>query len=115
MPRVPLYGIAMSDLVTRNSGGCQNEMCFQRGVAWAVHERAQENGFKVAAVISQMRMRLTKGRDDLRHLETEDAVLIGQGRAMAVGIAFMAFGCMGPDLDALTCQRRAVTGPSDGA
>ncbi|KKL79792.1 hypothetical protein LCGC14_2011260 [marine sediment metagenome] len=76
-------------------------MRLEAAIPGACHHRPQENGFELCAVMGEMAMGLPEGRHDLRHLEAEYTVGIGQGRAMALGVALMPFGCMGPDLDAL--------------
>ena len=58
---------------------------------------------------------LAEGRDDLGHLEAEGTVGIGQGGAVALGIAFVSFGGVCPYLDALACEGRAIARAAHGA
>ena len=82
-------------------------MRLEAGVARAWHDWAEEHRVEVAAVIGEMTVRLAEGGHDLGHFEPELAVFIGERRAVAVRVAFVAFGGMGPDLDALTGERRS--------
>ena len=50
----------------------------------ASHHRAQEHSLKLAAVIGEVAMRLAKNGNNLRHIETERAVLIGESGAMTL-------------------------------
>src|SRR5438045_1472379 len=90
-------------------------MRLEAGVFGAAHHRTQKDGFEFAAVIGEMTMRLAEDRNDLRHLEPELAVLVGQRGAMALRLVLLAFGGVRPDLDALPGQRRAVAGAAHGA
>ena len=54
-------------------------------------------------------MGLSEGGNDLGHLEAEFAPCIAERCAVAVPVAFMPFGRMGPDLDADARKRRAVS------
>jgi hypothetical protein len=42
------------------------------------HHGTEKDGFEFAAVIGEVTMRLAEDRNDLRHLETELAVLVGE-------------------------------------
>src|SRR3954451_23466377 len=97
------------------SGPLQHEVRLETGLLGAPHHRAQEHGFEFAAVIGEVAVRLAEDRDDLRHLETELAVLVGQRGAMALRLMLLAFGGVRPDLDALPGQRRPVPGAAHGA
>src|SRR3954470_6291477 len=90
-------------------------MRFQAGFLCAPHHRPEEHGFELTAVIGEVAMRLAEDRNDLRHLEPELAVLVGQRGAMALRLVLLPFGGVCPDLDALTCERRPVAGAAHGA
>lgn len=60
-------------------------------------------------------MRLAEDGNDLRHLEPERAVLVGQRGAVTLRLVLLAFDRVCPDLDALTGKRRPVTGTAHGA
>src|SRR3954468_13194600 len=81
----------------------------------AAHHGTQEDGFELTAVISEVTMRLAEDRNDLRHLETERAVLVGERGAMTLRLMFLPFRRVRPDLDALASERCAVAGAADGA
>src|SRR3954468_11242352 len=87
------------------SGRLKDEVRLEAGFLCAPHHRSQENGFEFTAVIGEVAMRLAEDGNDLRHLEPELAVLVGERGAMALRLVLLAFGGVRPDLDALTCQR----------
>src|SRR3954447_7791672 len=89
-------------------------MRFQAGFLWAPHHRPQEDGFEFTAVIGEMTMRLAEDRNDLRHLETELAVLVGERGAMTLRLVLLPFDGVRPDLDALACKRCPVAGAAYG-
>src|SRR5262245_64315691 len=60
-------------------------------------------------------MRLAEDGNDLRHLKTERAVLVGERGAMALRLVFPPFGRVRPDLDALPGKRSPVAGAAHGA
>src|SRR6056297_306814 len=101
-PQIRRVRICGMPVTRRRSGGLQDEMRLEAGVARAWHHGAEEHRLEVAAVIGEMAVGLAEGGHDLRHFEPEHAVFIGERRAVAVRIAFVPFGGMGPDLDALT-------------
>src|SRR3954466_13125559 len=90
-------------------------MRLEAGVFCAAHHRPQKHGFEFPAVIGEVTMRLAEDRNDLRHLETELAVLVGQRGAMTLRLVLLAFGGVRPDLDALPGQRSAVARAAHGA
>ena len=53
-------------------------------VVHAGHDRAQEYGLVLAAVIGQVPVRLAEGGNDLGHLQAELAILVGEGRAVTL-------------------------------
>src|SRR3954447_8090897 len=99
---------------TRSDRG-KDEVRLQAGLLRAPHHRTQKHGFEFAAVIGEMTMRLAEDGNDLRHLETELAVLVGQRGAMTLRLVLLAFGGVRPDLDALPGQRSAVACAAHGA
>jgi len=90
-------------------------MRFQAGVFRAPHDGSQEDGLEVAAVIGKMAMGLSERRNDLRHFQAKSAFCVRQRRPVALRIALVALGRVGPDLDALAGKRRPVAGAADGA
>src|SRR4051794_1790683 len=92
----------------------KDEVRLQAGLLCAPHHRTQEHGFEFAAVVSEVAVRLAEDRDDLRHLETERAVLVGERGAMTLRLVLLAFGGVRPDLDALPGERRPVAGAAHG-
>src|SRR5262245_44904927 len=60
-------------------------------------------------------MRLAKDGNDLRYLETERPVLVGERGAMALRLVLPTFGRMRPDLDALPGKRSPVACAAHGA
>src|SRR4051794_8647196 len=93
----------------------KDEVRLQAGLLCAAHHGTQEHGFEFAAVIGEMTMRLAEDRNDLRHLETELAVLVGERGAMTLRLVLLAFGGVRPDLDALPGQPRPLAGAAHGA
>ncbi len=83
-------------------------MGLEAGIARTGYDGAQKDGLEIAAVIGQVTVGLAKGGHDLRHLQPEHAVGVGEGGAVALRVAFVALGGMGSDLDALSGQRHAV-------
>src|SRR3954464_8305957 len=90
-------------------------MRLQALIFCAPQHRTEKDGFKVTAVVGEMTMRLAEDRNDLRHLETEPAVLVGERRAMTLRLMFLPFRRVRPDLDALAAERCAVAGAAHGA
>src|SRR6056297_3063259 len=93
------------------SGGLQDEMRLEAGVVRTWHHGAEEHRFEITAAIGEVAMRLAERGHDLWHFEPELAVFIGERRAVAVRVAFVAFGGMSPDLDALTGERTRPAQP----
>src|SRR4051812_20889390 len=62
-----------------------------------------------------MTMRLAKDGNDLRHLETEHPVLVGERGSMTLRLMLLPFGRVGPNLDALSGKRRPVACAAYGA
>src|SRR5262245_48220482 len=57
---------------------------------------------------------LAEGRDDLRHLEAEGPVRVGERGSMALRVRLVSLGGMRPDLDALAREGRPVAGAAHG-
>src|SRR3954453_22843710 len=72
----------------------KDEVRLQAGLLCAPHHRTQEHGFEFAAVIGEMAVRLAEDRNDLRHLETERAVFVGERGAMTLRLVLLPFGGM---------------------
>ena len=53
-------------------------------------------------------MRLAEDRNDLRHLQTERPVLVGERRAVTLRFVLLPFGRVRPYLDALSREWRPV-------
>src|SRR5215213_418006 len=90
-------------------------MRLQALILGAAHHRTEKDGFEFTAVVGEMTMRLAEDRNDLRHLETEPAVLVGERGAMTLRLMFLPFRRVRPDLDALAAERCAVAGAAHGA
>src|SRR3954468_18463310 len=79
----------------------KDEVRLQAGLLCAPHHRPQKDGFEFTAVIGEVAMWLAKDGNDLRHLETECPVLVGERGAMALRFVLLPLGRVRPDLDAL--------------
>src|SRR3954447_19036775 len=93
----------------------KDKVRLEAGLFCAPHHRTQKHGFELAAVIGEMTVRLAEDRNDLRHFQTELAVLVGQRGAMTVRFLLLPFRSVRPDLDALPGKRRAVAGAAHRA
>ena len=76
-------------------------MRLQALILRAPHHRTEKDGFEFPAVVGEMTMRLAEDRNELRHLETEPAVLVGERGAMTLRLMFLPFRRVRPNLDAL--------------
>src|SRR6478752_8364786 len=83
------------------SGRLKHEVRLEAGFLCAPHHRPQKHGFELTAVIGEVTMRLAEDGNDLRHLEPELAVLVGERGAMTLRLVLLPFGRVRPDLDAL--------------
>lgn len=81
----------------------------------APHHRTQKDGFEFTAVIGEVTMRLAKNGNNLRHLETERPVLVGERGSMTLRFVLLPFGCVRPNLDALPGKRSPVACAAYGA
>src|SRR6195256_4007386 len=95
-------------LFPTRSGWLKHEVRLEAGLFCASHHGTQEDGFEFTAVIGEVTMRLAEDGNDLRHLEAELAVLVGERGAMTLRLVLLAFGRVRPDLDALAGQRSPV-------
>src|SRR6201999_2301919 len=90
--------ISTPSLATR-SDRLKDEVRFQAGLLCAPHHRTQKDGFEFTAVIGEVTVRLAKDGNDLRHLETEHPVLVGQRGPVTLRLMLLPFGRVRPDLD----------------
>src|ERR1043166_6193025 len=60
-------------------------------------------------------MRLAKDWNNLRHLKTEHAVLVGERGSMTLRLMLLSFGRVRPNLDALPGERSPVARAAYGA
>src|SRR5271155_5470488 len=60
-------------------------------------------------------MRLAKDGNNLRYLETEHPVLVGERGSMSLRLVLLPFGRVRPNLDALPGKRSPVARAADGA
>src|SRR5262245_54821647 len=88
-------------MIPIRSGRLQDEVRLQAGILYASHHRPQKDGFEFTAIIGEVTMRLAEDGDDLRHLQTERPVLVGERGSMTLRLMLPALGRVRPDLDAL--------------
>src|SRR6476469_8129848 len=88
-------------LFPTRSDRLKDEVRLQAGLFCAPHHGTQKDGFEFAAVIGEVTMRLAKDRNNLRHLETELAVLVGERGPMTSLVFLPPFSRVRPNLDAL--------------
>src|SRR5262245_20252607 len=60
------------------SGRLKDEVRLQAGFLGASHHGTEKDGLELAAVVGEVTMRLAENGNDLRHFETELAVLVGE-------------------------------------
>src|SRR5215510_2014455 len=97
------------------SGRLKDEVRFQAGLFRAPHHGTQKDGFEFTAVIGEVTMRLAEDGNNLRHLETELTVLVGEGGSMTLRLVLLPFGRVRPNLDALPGKRSPVACAAYGA
>src|SRR6478609_9210437 len=110
--------VALANLIPlfpTRSGRLKDEMRLEAGLFCASHHGAQKDSFEFTAVISEVTVRLAKDRNDLRHLEPELAVLVGERGPMTLRLVLLPFGRVRPNLDALPGERRPVACAAYGA
>src|SRR6478672_9524479 len=93
----------------------KDEVRLQAGLFCAPHHGTEKDGFEFTTVIGKVAMRLAKDRNDLRHLETEHPVLVGERRPMTLRFVLLPFGRVRPNLDALPGERSPVACAAYGA
>src|ERR1044072_2213440 len=87
------------------SGRLKDEVRLQAGLFRAPHHGTQKHCLEFTAVIGEVTMRLAKDGNDLRHLETERPVLVGERGSMTLRFVLLPFGRVRPNLDALPSER----------
>src|SRR6476620_607441 len=97
------------------SGRLKDEVRLQAGFFCAPHHGTQKDGFEFTAVIGEVTMRLAKDGDNLRHLETERPVLVGERGSMTLRLVLLSFGRVRPNRDALPGERSPVACAAYGA
>src|SRR5882757_2490856 len=70
----------------------KDEVRLQAGLFCAPHHGTQKDGFEFTAVIGEVTMRLAEDGNDLRHLKTELAVLVGERSSMTLRLVLLPFG-----------------------
>src|SRR3954464_13902861 len=97
------------------SGRLKDEVRLQALVSCAPHHRAEKHSLELTAIIGEVTKRLAEDRNDLGHLETELAVLVGERGPVTLRLVLLPFGRVRPYLDALSGERSPVAGPAYGA
>src|SRR5437016_8555872 len=97
------------------SGQLKDEVRLEAGLFCAPHHGTEKDGFELTAVIGEVTMRLPEDRNDLRHLEAELTVLVGERGAVTLRLVLLPFGRVRPDLDALAGERSPVACAAYGA
>src|SRR5262245_6053941 len=116
--RAPQIRVAFASLIPlfpTRSGWLQGEVRLEAGLFCAPHHGTQKHGFEFPAVIGEVTMRLAEDRNDLRHLETELAVLVGERGPVTLRLVLLPFGRVRPNLDALPGERSPVACAAYGA
>src|ERR1700760_4212080 len=102
-------------LFPTRSGRLKDEVGLEAGLFCAPHNGTQEDGFEFATVIGEVAMGLAKDRNNLRHLETERPVLVGERGAVTLRLVLLPFGRVRPNLNALPGKRSPISRAADGA
>src|SRR3954464_7185803 len=97
------------------SGRLKDEVRLQALVSCAPHHRAEKHSLELTAIIGEVTKRLAEDRNDLGHLETELAVLVGERGPVTLRLVLLPFGRGRPDLAALLGERSSVAGPAPRA
>src|SRR5262249_51569674 len=79
------------------------------------HHGTEKDRLEFTTVIGEMTMRLAKDRNDLRHLQSELAILVGQRRPVALRLVPLAPAGVRPDPGRLAGRRSPVTRAAYGA
>src|SRR5215510_14679891 len=110
--------VALADLIPlfpTRSGGLKDEMRLQALVFCASHHGAEKDGFEFAAVIGEVTVRLAEDGNDLRHLEAERTVLVGERGSVTLRLVLLSFSRVRPNLDALSGKRSPIACAAYGA
>src|SRR5262245_49121293 len=110
--------VALANLIPlfpTRSGGLKNEVRLEARIFCASHHGTQKDGFEFTAVIGEVTVRLAEDGNDLRHLETELAVLVGERGPMTLRLVLLPFDRVCPNLDALSGKRSPVARAAYGA
>src|SRR5258708_6392399 len=102
-------------LFPTRSGRLKDEVGLQALLFCAPHHGTEKDGFELTAVIGQMPMGLAEDGNDLRHLETDLTVLVGERGSMTLRLVLLPFGRVRPNLDALPGERSSVACAANGA
>src|SRR6187200_3291574 len=114
-PRSGSSGLISIPWFATRSDRLKHEVRLQGGILCAPHHRTQKDGFEFTAVIGEVAMRLAEDGNDLRHLETERAVLVGERGSVTLRLVLPSFGRVRPNLDALSGKRSPVACAAYGA
>ena len=95
-------------LFPTRSNRLKDEVPLQAGLFCAPHHGTEKDGFEFTTVIGEVTMRLAKDGNDLRHLETEHPVLVGERGPIILRFMLLPFGRVRRDLDALPGKRSPV-------
>src|SRR5690349_7536179 len=116
--RAAQIGTARANLIPSfltRSGRLKDEVRFQAGLFRAPHYGTQKHCCELTAVVGEVTMRLAKDGNDLRHLETERPVLVGERGSMALRFVLLPFLRVRPNLDALPSERGPIACAAYGA
>src|ERR1700704_5926383 len=102
-------------LFPTRSDRLKDEVRLQAGLFCAPHHGTQKDGFEFTAVVGEVTMRLAKDGNNLRYLETEHPVLVGERGSVTLRFVLLPFGRVRPNLDALPGKRSPVAGAAYGA
>src|SRR4249920_140909 len=104
---IPLFPIRSSRL--------KDEVRLKAGLFRTPHHGTEKDGFEFTAVIGEVTVRLAEDGNNLRHLETERTVLVGERGSMTLRLVLLPFGRVRPNLDALPGKRSPVACAAYGA
>src|SRR5215467_8569738 len=109
--------VALANLIPLfpTSGRLKDEVPLETGLFCASHHRTQKDGLEFTAVIGEVTVRLAEDGNDLRHLETELAILVGERGSVTLRLVLLTFDRMRPNLDALPGEWSPVACSAYGA
>src|SRR4051794_33032402 len=108
--------VAGANLTLPNpSGRLKDEVRLQAGFFRAPHHGTQKDCFEFTAVVGEVTMRLAEDGNNLRHLETELAVLISERGSMTLRLVLLPLGRVRPNLDALAGKWSPIACAAYGA